>query len=232
MLPNLRRGIGGGSGVIIARITRPPANTPTSAGIGSMPPRRSVRPKVKRGTPPGFDADAGDQQAEQHARDRLHRRGARDQRRAHQAEERQPEIFEGREVQRDSASGGARTISESVPAIPPSAEPEAGAERQLRLALAGHRVGLVRIGRRGRRAGDAQQRTGDVAGEDRHRGGRHDGGDRGDRREIEGDRHEERRRHGGGQAGQRADDEAVDGRAASIATMTSQVAISRKASIN
>ena len=44
----------GGSGVSIARITSETANTPTSAGIGSMPPSRSVRPKVKRGVPAGF----------------------------------------------------------------------------------------------------------------------------------------------------------------------------------
>src|SRR3979411_3046546 len=54
MLPNLRRGIDGGSGVSIAGITWATAKTPTSAGIGSMPPKRSVMPNVKRGTPPGF----------------------------------------------------------------------------------------------------------------------------------------------------------------------------------
>src|SRR3979411_122676 len=54
MLPNLRLGSGGGSGVSIARITCATAKTPTSAGIGSMPPHRSVSPNVKRGTPPGF----------------------------------------------------------------------------------------------------------------------------------------------------------------------------------
>ena len=36
MLPNLRLGSGGGSGVSIARITCATANTPTSAGIGSI----------------------------------------------------------------------------------------------------------------------------------------------------------------------------------------------------
>ena len=42
MLPNLRLGRGGGSGVIIARITCATANTPTSAGIG----RASCRERV------------------------------------------------------------------------------------------------------------------------------------------------------------------------------------------
>ena len=54
MLPKRRYGSLGGSGVSIARITSETANTPTSAGIGSMPPSRSVRPKVKRGVPAGF----------------------------------------------------------------------------------------------------------------------------------------------------------------------------------
>ncbi len=47
-----------------------------------------------------FDANATDEQADQHARDRLHRRGARHHGRAHQAEEREPEILERRELQR------------------------------------------------------------------------------------------------------------------------------------
>jgi hypothetical protein len=43
-----------GGGVSIARITSLTAKTPTSAGITSIPPRRSVMPKVKRGVPAGF----------------------------------------------------------------------------------------------------------------------------------------------------------------------------------
>ena len=35
-------------------MTSATANTPTSAGITSMPPSRSVKPKVKRGVPAGF----------------------------------------------------------------------------------------------------------------------------------------------------------------------------------
>ena len=58
---------------------------------------------------------------------------------------------------------------------------------ELRLALAGHGVGFVRVGGGGRRAGDAQQAAGNVAGEDRHGGGGDDRRDRGDRRQIEGD---------------------------------------------
>ena len=54
MLPSLWRGGEGGAGISMLRITSDTANTPTSAGTTSMPPRRSVSPKVKRGMPPGF----------------------------------------------------------------------------------------------------------------------------------------------------------------------------------
>ena len=123
MLPNLRRGIGGGSGVSIARITCATAKTPTSAGIGSMPPNRSVRPKVKRGTPPGFSMPT-------HATSRPMNMAAI----AFTGEERATSVAHIRprkasqkysKVENDSAisaSGGARIISESVPAMPPTAE--------------------------------------------------------------------------------------------------------------
>ena len=211
MLPNLRRGSGGGSGVSIARITWATANTPTSAGIGSMPPNRSVMPKVKRGTPPGFSMPTQETSrprnmpaiaftGEERATSVAHIRPSK----------RQPEILEGRERQRDL--GERRRQDHQRQRAGDAAdgrEPDAGAERELGLALAGHGVGFVGIGRGGRRAGDAQQRAGDVAGEDRHRGRRHDGRDRRDRREIEGDGHQQRGRHRGGEARQRADDEAV-----------------------
>ena len=54
MEPNFRFGSCGGSGVTMARITSDTAKTPTSAGIGSIPPSRSTSPKVKRGVPAGF----------------------------------------------------------------------------------------------------------------------------------------------------------------------------------
>ena len=54
MEPKRRFGMGGGGGVSMARITSLTAKTPTSAGITSIPPRRSVMPKVKRGVPAGF----------------------------------------------------------------------------------------------------------------------------------------------------------------------------------
>ena len=54
MDPKRRRGGGGAGGVTMPRITSLTAKTPTSAGIGSIPPSRSATPKVKRGVPPGF----------------------------------------------------------------------------------------------------------------------------------------------------------------------------------
>ncbi len=54
MLPNFRRGSAGGVGVTMARITSDTANMPTSAGMTSIPPSRSMIPNVKRGTPDGF----------------------------------------------------------------------------------------------------------------------------------------------------------------------------------
>ena len=148
-----------------------------------------------------LDADAGDQQAEnmpaiaftgeERATSVAHIRPRK----------RQPEIFEGRERQRDLGERRRQDHQrERAGDAADGGEPDAGAEREFGLALARHGVGFVGIGRGGGRAGDAQQRAGNVAGEDRHRGGRHDGGDRGDRREIEGDRDQQRRRHGRGQA--------------------------------
>ena len=78
---------------------------------------------------------------------------------------------------------------------------EAGAERQLGLALAGHRVGVVGVGGGRRRAGNAQQRARDVAGEDRHRARGDDRADRRHRLHEEGHRHQQRGRHRRGQPG-------------------------------
>ena len=61
------------------------------------------------------------------------------------------------------------------------AEPHADAERQFWLALARHGVGFIGVGGGGRRSRYAQEGARDVAGEDRHGGGRDDGGDGGDR---------------------------------------------------
>ena len=123
MLPNLRFGIGGGSGVSIARMTCATANTPTSAGIGSMPPNRSTSPKVKRGTPPGFSipmqatsrpssiaaiAFTGEERATSVAHIRPRK-----------ASQKYSKVENESAI---SASGGARIISDSVPAMPPTAE--------------------------------------------------------------------------------------------------------------
>ena len=92
-------------------------------------------------------------------------------------------------------------------------EDEARPQRELGLALVGHRVGFVGVGGRRRRPGHAQQAAGDVAGEDRHRRRGDDRRDGRDRRHEERDGHEERRRHRRGEAGHRADEEAEQRRA-------------------
>src|SRR5215203_2958148 len=100
MLPKRRRGSGGGSGVTIARMTSETAKTPTSAGITSMPPRRSVEPKVKRGVPAGFSIPTQENRRPRSMLAIAFTGEERDERRAHQAEEGEPEILVSRERQR------------------------------------------------------------------------------------------------------------------------------------
>ena len=123
MLPNLRFGIGGGSGVSMARITCATANTPTSAGIGSMPSNRSVSPKVKRGTPPGFSMPTHETSSPMSIPAMAFTGEERATRVAHIKPRNASQKYS--KVENDSAisaSGGARIISESVPAMPPTAE--------------------------------------------------------------------------------------------------------------
>ena len=158
-----------------------------------------------------LDADAGNEKAEQHGGDGLHRGGAGNEGRAHQPQEGEPEILEGGEGQGHLGERRGEQDQRQRPGDPSERrEPQANAERQFRLPFPGHGVGLVRVGGGGRGAGDAQEAAGDVAGEDRHGGSGDDGSDGGHGGQIEGDRHQQRRRHGGGQAGERADHEAVD----------------------
>ena len=114
----------------------------------------------------------------------------------------------------NSASAGADRISTAVPNRPPIAENTRPApSASLGLALARHRIRLVGVRGRRRRARHPQQAAGNVAGEDRHRRGGHDRRDRRDRRHEERDRHEQRRRHRRGQARHRADEQAEQRRA-------------------
>src|SRR6186713_2281224 len=122
MLPKRRYGSFGGSADSMARITSDTANTPTRAGMGSIPPSRSVLPKVKRGVPAGFSmpthetsspismlaiAFTGDERATMVAH--INPRKA------------SQKYSYVENLSAISASGGARIISESVPAMPPSA---------------------------------------------------------------------------------------------------------------
>ncbi len=123
MLPNLRFGIGGGSGVSIARITCATANTPTSAGIGSMPPNRSVMPNVKRGTPPGFSMPMQETSRPRNMPAMAFTGEERATSVAHIRPRNASQKYS--KVENDSAisaSGGAKIISDSVPAMPPTAE--------------------------------------------------------------------------------------------------------------
>ena len=181
--------------------------------------RHDLDPAEEIGEPEGeagdtariLHADAGDEEPEQHAGDRLHGRGSRHQGCAHEPEQGEPEILVGGEVQgqlgedrrhhheRDGAGDAADR-----------AEPKAGAEGKLRLAVARHGVSFIRIRRRGGGAGDAEKAARDIAGKDRHGRGRDDRGDGGDRRQVERHRHQECGGHGGRQPGKAADDETVD----------------------
>ena len=81
-----------------------------------------------------------------------------------------------------SASAGARATSDSVPMMPPIAENHRQMpKRQFGLPLARHGEGLVGIGRRCGRAGNAQQTTGNVTGKNGHRRGGNNGRNRCDR---------------------------------------------------
>ena len=114
----------------------------------------------------------------------------------------------------NSASAGAATISTAVPNRPPTAEKTSPApSASSAWPLLRHRVGLVGVGGRRRRARHAQQAAGDVAGEDRHRRGGDDRRDRRDRRHEERHRHEQRRRHRRRQPRHRADEQAEQRRA-------------------
>ena len=113
-----------------------------------------------------------------------------------------------------SASAGAATISTAVPNRPPITENTRPAPSAISAwPFLRHRVGLVGVRGRGRRAGHAQQAAGNVAGEDRHRGGGDDRRHRRHRRHEEGDRHQQRRGHRRGEPGHRADEQAEQRRA-------------------
>ena len=200
----------GAATVIVERITSDTANMPTMIGISSAPPISSGRPKVKRGKPAGLSrptvATSRPIKQRDHALELV---AGGDEHGAGQAEQRQPEIFERAEAQRELGQHRRRQDQhDRAEQAADHREDQAGAQRQLALALARQRIGLVGIGGRGRRARDAQQAARDVAGEDRHGRRRHHRGDGRDRRHEEGGRHQQRRRHGGGEAGYRADEQA------------------------
>ena len=164
-----------------------------SSGSATTPPSSSALPKVKRGMRARVvQADAGDQQARAAARPSPSACSTADEHRAGQTRARRARKYsnDAELESRPRPAPARRAISTAVPNRPPIAENTRPApSADLGLALLGHRIGLVGVGGRGRRARDAQQRAGNVAarrspsrcGDDRcHRGHR---------------RHEERHRH-------------------------------------
>ena len=162
----------------------------------------------------GIDADAADGEPDEQRQQALERVARADEHRAGEAEAGQPEIFEGREVDRDLGQRRRQhDQDDDAENAAEHGEDEVDAHAQVELALLGHLVALIRIGGRGRRARHAQHRGGNIAGEDRHGGGGDDGAQRRHRRHEEGDRHQQRRRHRRGQAGHGADEHAEHRRA-------------------
>ena len=187
---------------------------PIIIAIIPMPPIISVLPKVKRGKPAGLPrpthATSRPSSKRDHALERLVRG---DEHRAGQAQQHQPEILERTEVEREIRQRRRRHDQHrGAEQAAHRREHQARAQREFGLALARHGKGFVGVGGRGRRAGDAQQAAGNVAGEDRHGRGRDHRGDGRDRRHEEGHRHQQRRRHRGRQARHRADEQAVERR--------------------
>ena len=121
--PNLRRGIFGGSGSVMPRITSESANTPTSAGITSMPPSRSVKPKVKRCAPAGFSMPMQETSRPSSMLAIAFTGLERATMVAHISPRHASQKYSKVEkLSAISASGGASAISESVPMMPPIAE--------------------------------------------------------------------------------------------------------------
>jgi hypothetical protein len=155
------------------------------------------------------EAHAGDEQSEQQRDARLEDARIADEHRAGEAEHHHPEILEVAELERDLGQRRRRGDHHSgAKQAANGREHQPRAQGDLGLALLRHGIGFVGICGRGRRSGNAQQRAGNVAGEDRHRGRGHDRGDRRHRRHEEGDRHQQRRGHGRGEAGDAADEQA------------------------
>ena len=107
---------------------------PIIIGIRPMPPSSSALPKVKRGKRRRVvEADAGDQQAEQQRDQALQRPVGRDEDRAGQAQQHQPEILERAELERELGERRRRDDQHrGAEQAADRREHEAGAERQSR----------------------------------------------------------------------------------------------------
>ncbi len=166
-----------------------------------MPPISSVLPNVKRGCPAGLPSPThATSRAEEQRDQSLQRTVRRDEHRARQAKQHQPEIFERAETQRDVGQRGCRKDQhDGAEESADRGKDKARAECELCLTFLSHRKGFVGISGRRRCAGNAQQTAGNVAGENGHRSGCDDRGDRRNRRHEERHRYQQRRRHRCGQ---------------------------------
>ena len=183
---------------------------PTIIGISDTPPVSSALPKVKRGCAPGLSrpmlATSRPSISEVTALSLLDEpmNTALDR-----PSTTSQKYSNDENLSATSASDGAAAISTAVPNSPPITENTRPAPSAISAwPFLRHRIGLVGVGGRRRRAGDAQQRTGDVAGEDRHRGAADDRRHRRHRRDEERDRHQQRGGHRRGEPGHRADEQA------------------------
>ena len=182
---------------------------PIIIGIMPMPAHHFGVAEGEARVPGGIaQAHTRDQQAEEQRDQSLKRTVRRDEHRARQAEQHQPEVFERAETQRDIRERGCSNDQHhGAEQSADRGEHESRTECELGPTFLGHRKRFVGVGGRRRRTGNAQQRAGYVAGKDRHRGRGDDRGDRRNRRHEERHRHQQRGRHRRGQSRHRADEQ-------------------------
>ena len=157
-------------------------------------------------------ADAGDQQAQGQGDESFERAVRRDEHGAGQAQQHQPEVFERAETGGELGQRGCSEDQHDGAKQPAHGrEHQTRTERQFGLALAGHRIRFVGIGRRCGCARYAQQAARNVTRENRHCGGCDDRRHGRYGRHEEGHRHQQGGGHGGCQAWHGADKQPVQG---------------------
>ena len=145
-----------------------------------------------------FKTNTSNQQAKQQGHRRFQHTGVANKYGTCQTENNQPEVFKGRKLQSNfSQSRREKHHHDGAKQATNRREHQASAKRDFRLSFERHLVCLVCISSRGRRAGDTQQGTRNIARENRHGCGCDDGSNRRHWRHKEGDGHQQ----GGGHSG-------------------------------